>query len=83
MDRAGISVKRFVSLQFLNLKAVCRTPSTGGSARPTQTQTNIHALNGIRTHDPSIQAGRDISCLLDRTANVVDVTFSVAQKFSS
>jgi hypothetical protein len=26
-------------------------------------QTNIHALSGIRTHDPSVRAGEDISCI--------------------
>jgi hypothetical protein len=28
-----------------------------------QTHTDIHALIGIRTHDPSVQAGEDGSCL--------------------
>jgi hypothetical protein len=27
------------------------------------TQISIHALSGIRTHDPSVRAGEDISCL--------------------
>jgi hypothetical protein len=54
----------------------CRTPWTGDQlvARPlpkhraTQTQKNahtpkIHALNGIRIHDPGLQASEDSSCL--------------------
>jgi hypothetical protein len=53
-------VKRFVSLQFLNPKIVGRIPWTGDQAvaRPlhVQTQTNIHALSGIQTHDPSVRA---------------------------
>jgi hypothetical protein len=28
--------------------------------------TDIHALSGIRTHDPSVQASEDISCLRPR-----------------
>jgi hypothetical protein len=38
------SVKRFVSIQFRNLKAVCRTPWTGEQpvARPLPTQDNTH-----------------------------------------
>jgi hypothetical protein len=35
-------------------------------ALPIQTQRNIHALSGIRTHDPIFQAGEDISCLRPR-----------------
>jgi hypothetical protein len=30
------------------------------------TNTNIHASSGIRTHDPSVQAGEDISGLRPR-----------------
>jgi hypothetical protein len=31
-----------------------------------QTHTYIHALNGIRTHDPSVRASEDSSCLRPR-----------------
>jgi hypothetical protein len=31
-----------------------------------QTQTDIHALSGLRTHDSSIRASEDISCLRPR-----------------
>jgi hypothetical protein len=59
-------VKRFVSLQFLNPKAVGRAPWTGvqpiARPLPIQTQINIHVLSGIRTHDPSVRAGEEISC---------------------
>jgi hypothetical protein len=62
------SVKRFVSLQFLNLRQ-----SVGllgrGSARPkaaTYTQTDIHTLSGIRTHDLSVRTGEDVSFLRPR-----------------
>jgi hypothetical protein len=37
--------------------------------RPTQTQnerTHIHGLSGIRTHDPSVRANEDSSCLRSR-----------------
>jgi hypothetical protein len=57
------SVKRLVSLQFLNPKTVGRTPWMGDEpvARPLpiKTQTNIHAFSGIRMHDPSVRAGED------------------------
>jgi hypothetical protein len=34
---------------------------------PTQTiNTDIHALSGIRAHDPSVQASEDSSCLTPR-----------------
>jgi hypothetical protein len=67
------SVKRFVSLQFLNPKRVGRTPWTGDQpvARPLPTQTEkkqtyIHTFSGIRTHDPSVRATEDSSCLRPR-----------------
>jgi hypothetical protein len=71
------SVKRSVSLQFLNLIDSRRTPwmSDQLDARPlsklrtTQTQNkhihtpNIHALSWIRTHDPGFRASEDSTCL--------------------
>jgi hypothetical protein len=65
-------VKRFVSLQFLNLKTVGRTPWTGDQpvARPLPTQdntnrinthTDIHALSGIQNGEPSVRAGENSS----------------------
>jgi hypothetical protein len=93
------SVKRFVSLQFLNLRQYIEhlgrgiTPTQGRYLHSTtQTQnkrrqilllfistsngflpgstgttiihnTHIHALSGIRTHDPIVRAGEDISSL--------------------
>jgi hypothetical protein len=70
----GASLKRFLSLQFLNLQRVGRTPWTGDQpvrrSLPTQGNTdaeytwrNIHASSGIRTYDPSVRAGGDSSCL--------------------
>jgi hypothetical protein len=70
-------VKRFVSLQFLISDS--RQESLGGGDQPTagplptqdntnieQMQTKINALSGSRTHDPSVPAGEDISCLIPR-----------------
>jgi hypothetical protein len=64
-----LPVKRFVS-QFLNPKTVSRTPWTGISPSQgrylTQTQKQcgvIHALSEIRTHDPSVPASEEYSCL--------------------
>jgi hypothetical protein len=54
---------------FLILYTVGRTPLTGDQpvARPLpstntkQTQTDIHTLRWVRTHDPSVRVGEDIS----------------------
>jgi hypothetical protein len=59
---------------FLILHTVGRTPWTGDQpvARPLPTHginahnTHIHALSGIRTHDPSVRAREDSSCLRPR-----------------
>jgi hypothetical protein len=67
-------LKRFVSLQFLNLYKVGRTPWTRDQfvARPLpktiteKTQRDIHNLSGIRTHNSSVRVGEDISCLRSR-----------------
>jgi hypothetical protein len=71
------SVKRFVSLQFLNPKTVGRTAWTEDQpvARPLpiqdntnriNTHTNFRAMSGIRTNDPTVQASEDSSCLRPR-----------------
>jgi hypothetical protein len=63
------SVKRFVSLQFLNLKQSVGllgrgvSPSQGPYLTETQ---NIHNLSGIGTHDPRAGAVEGISCLRPR-----------------
>jgi hypothetical protein len=59
-------VKRFVSLQFLNLKQSVGLLGRGispsqGRYLHTNTQTDIHASCGIRTHDSSVWAGEEIS----------------------
>jgi hypothetical protein len=57
-------VKRFVSLQLLNPKTVGRTPWTGDQPVTTLLSTDdntnrknadIHALSGIRTHNPAFE----------------------------
>jgi hypothetical protein len=84
-------VKRFVSLQFLNSKTVGRNPWTGDQpvARPLPTQdnanrinANIHALNGIRTHDPSVRASEDSSCLRPRSHCDRHMFISMSIKFT-
>jgi hypothetical protein len=69
------SVKRFVSLQFLNLRQSVgllgqgTSPSqgrylyTGQHKRRINEHIDMHALSRIRTHDPSVWAGEDGSCL--------------------
>jgi hypothetical protein len=66
-------VKRFVSFQFLNPKTVGKTTWTEvqSVARPLLAKTqnkyrHLHSLSGIRTHDPSVRAGEDSSCLSQR-----------------
>jgi hypothetical protein len=39
---------------------------TGQHKHKINAHTNIHAFSGIRTHDPSLQAGEDCSCLRPR-----------------
>jgi hypothetical protein len=62
------SVKRFVSLRFLNLRHSVRllgrmiSPSQGRYLTQTQ-NTDINALSGIRNHDSSVRASEDSSCL--------------------
>jgi hypothetical protein len=60
------SVKRFVSLELLNLRHSVRF--LGRVISPSQsrslTQTYIYASSGIRTHDPTVHA-------LDRAATVI------------
>jgi hypothetical protein len=63
---------------FLILYTVGKTPWTGDQpvARPLLTEqhkhrinahnTDIHTLSGIRTHDPSVRASEDSSCLRPR-----------------
>jgi hypothetical protein len=62
------SVKRLVSLQFLNLRhsvgLLGRVISSSQGRYLTETQNkHIHASSGIRTHYPSVQASEDSSCL--------------------
>jgi hypothetical protein len=59
------SVKRFVLLQLLNLRQ--SVGILGRVISPSQgcylTQRDIHASSRIRTHDPSVRASEDSSCL--------------------
>jgi hypothetical protein len=62
-------VKRFVSLQFLNLRQ--SVGLLGREISPSRgrylTQTDIHAWSGIRIHYLSEEVGKDISCLRPRS----------------
>jgi hypothetical protein len=71
-------VKRFVSLQFFNPRQFVGLLDGGSGRRKAAIYTvrhkhrinaNIHALSGIRTHDPSVRVGEDISCLRPRDQN--------------
>jgi hypothetical protein len=76
------SVKRFFfSMQFLILRQSVGLLEGGISLRQGRyvTQTEIHALSGIRTHDPSVRAGEDISCL-DRAATAIGYVLEVSRE---
>jgi hypothetical protein len=67
------SVKRFVSLQFLNLRQSVRllgrgiSPTQGGYLRKRRINADIYPLSGIWTYDPSVRAGEDIWSLRRRS----------------
>jgi hypothetical protein len=79
------SAKRFVSPQFLNHKTVGMNPWTGDQpdARPLpttnteKTQTNIHALSGIRT--PAFERAKTVHAL-DRAATAIGSVATTACK---
>jgi hypothetical protein len=58
--------------QFLNLSELVGLWGGGGISLMQgcyihmTTQTDIHALSGIWTHNPTVRAGKDISCLKPR-----------------
>jgi hypothetical protein len=62
------SVKHFVSLQFFILRESAGlhgqeiSPTQGRYLHKHRLILNIHALNWIRAHDPSVRTGEDISC---------------------
>jgi hypothetical protein len=60
------SAKSFVSLQFLNLRHSLGLLGRVVSLSQGRYLTDIHASSGIRTRDPSVQAGEDSSCLRPR-----------------
>jgi hypothetical protein len=73
-----IFVRPWQLFQFLDIFTQTVGLFDGGSARRKaatctqgrtdleETHTDIHASNGIRTHDPSVRAGEDGSCLRPR-----------------
>jgi hypothetical protein len=72
------SAKHFVSFQFLNFRqsvgllGLVISPSQGRYLHTEQTHTNIHASSGIRTHDSSLRASEDGSCLRSRATVIGD-----------
>jgi hypothetical protein len=61
-------MKRFVSFQFLNPGSARREAATytQDNKNTELTQPDIHALSGIRTHDPSVRASEGSSSLRPR-----------------
>jgi hypothetical protein len=71
---------------FFNLYTVGRTPWTGDQpvTRPLSTHRinahrYIHALSGIRTHDPSVRASEDGSCHIAIYSILYSYTFHMAK----
>jgi hypothetical protein len=64
---------RLVGREISRLKAATYTQDN--------TNTDIHALSGIRTHDPSVRAREDSSCLRPRAATVIGSKGSICIKF--
>jgi hypothetical protein len=66
------SVKRFVSLQFLNFRESVGhlgweiSPMQGRYLYKHRINANIHASSWIPTHDPSVRECEDILCLTPR-----------------
>jgi hypothetical protein len=82
-------VKRFVSLQFLNLKTVGRTPWTGDQSvprpLPTQTQNKrIHATMSSMGFEPKVPVMERAKTFhaLDRAATVFGRTNTTEGKFA-
>jgi hypothetical protein len=83
--------------RFLILHTVGRTPCTSDQpvARPLPTQrttqtrnkhthnTDIHALSMIRTHDPSVRASEDSSCLKPRCYCDRQILFNIMKLIKS
>jgi hypothetical protein len=79
-----------VSRQFLNLRQPVGLLGRGISpsqglylhTNTEKSQTNIHAMSGIRTHDPSFEQMK-IFHALDRAAIVIGILLNAIQEFSS
>jgi predicted component of type VI protein secretion system len=73
-DRGRLTYRRFLELfrHMVGLLGRVISPSRGlylhRTTQHTKTRTNIHALSGIRTHDPSNQPAKTHAS--DRTATV-------------
>jgi hypothetical protein len=67
-------MKRFVSLHSLSLRqSVGILGRDQPIAKPLpNTNTDIHASSGIRTHDPSVREGKRVHAL-DRAATVIGI----------
>jgi hypothetical protein len=61
---------RVFSTHWTGDQPVAKQLPTHGTKQTQNKHTDIHALSGIRTHDPSIAAGEEGSCL-DREATVI------------
>jgi hypothetical protein len=65
-----------------------RKATTYTGQRKHRTNADIHASSGTRTHDPSVRAGEDISCLrprghCDRLLNIQRINSSRIQQLQN
>jgi hypothetical protein len=59
----------------LGISPVTRLLPTEDNTNTEETRTDIHASSGIRSHDPSVWGGEDISCLRPRGHCVGPIQF--------
>jgi hypothetical protein len=57
------SCRQLVGFLGRVISPVARLLLTQENTNTEETRTDFHASSGIRTHDPSVRAGEDISCL--------------------
>jgi hypothetical protein len=83
-DHGSLTYRRFLELfqHMVGLLGRVISPSQGlylhRTTQHKKTRTNIHALNGIRTHDPSNQPAKTHAS--DRTATVTDAIMTTMFK---
>jgi hypothetical protein len=71
------SYRQSVRLLGRGISPVARPLPTQGNINTQETRTDSHAPSGIRTHDSSVRAGENISCLRLRPRGHCDQQFVI------